>query len=236
MSETALNGVAIAVFLMTLSVLLGPIIHLSPLVPALTTLAFLGLVTLDQLAVQGQGLTIFLDLFTPAEQKERLLYHEAGHFLVAYCLDIPVVAYNLSAREVWQAGQVGRAGVQFEVPVWAEAAPPGRDLPQNWQRWATVWLAGIAAEQLIYGNVQGGNGDRQQLRQGFAQAGLSPHLWPQKESWALLQARHILTLEASAHEQLKLALAQRRSVEDCYALLSEIIKSPTAQSSPHPSN
>jgi hypothetical protein len=45
---------------------------------------------------------------------------------------------------------------------------------------------------------------------------------PQKESWAFLQAKSLLETHAHAHEQLQLALAQRRSVAECYQLLASL--------------
>jgi len=54
MSDLPLNLTAIAVFLMMLSVLMGPLIHLSPFLTALSTISLLGLISADQFAWQGQ--------------------------------------------------------------------------------------------------------------------------------------------------------------------------------------
>lgn len=104
MSKTALNLVAIFVFLMTLSTLLGSMFNLSPTVPALATFTILGIATFDSFGLQGKGGTIFLDWvagFSP-KHRERIIHHEAGHFLVAYLLGIPVIGYTLSAWEAWK--------------------------------------------------------------------------------------------------------------------------------------
>lgn len=224
MSETLLNGAAIAVFLMTLSALLGPLIHLSPAVPALAVFGFLGLATADQWVAEGRGLTLLTALLASPEQKRRRLCHEAGHFLLAYCLDIPVVGYQLSPWAVWRAGGQGQAGVQFDPDAWEEALKQAPTLPQQMERWATVWMGGIAAEQIRYGADEGGASDRAQLRQGFGQLGLPPQVWPQKENWALLQAKNLLRERANALEQLEAALAKGKSVAECYALLGELIQ------------
>ncbi|MBD1941800.1 ATP-dependent Zn protease, partial [Coleofasciculus sp. FACHB-712] len=46
MQQTALNLIAIGVFAMTLSSLLGPMLNISPTIPAIATISILGLATL----------------------------------------------------------------------------------------------------------------------------------------------------------------------------------------------
>jgi hypothetical protein len=216
MSDTTVNAVAIAIFTMTLSALLGPLFHISPLLPALGTLSVLGLVTADQLGWEGKGTNLLLSLWASPAEKQRQLHHEAGHFLVAYYLGIPVLDYQLGAWQSFQRGQVGQAGVQFDLS----------GLDQDWQtfplqleRWSTVLMAGIAAEQLQYGQAQGGQNDRQQLHQVFALAGLPSQQWPLKERWALLQAKNYLQRHASAYQNLMQAMAEGASVVTCHQVL-----------------
>jgi hypothetical protein len=226
MSEPAVNVLAIAIFVMTLSVLLGPLIHLSALIPALFTLGLLGLVTADQLVWQGKGGNLVLDRFASQEQRQRILHHEAGHFLAAYYLSIPVIDYSLSAWETFQKGKTGLGGVEFaleEIPVSA----------QDWQRrllflerFATVWMAGRAAEQLIYGKAEGGMDDRQRLKMALQLAGLPESSYGSKESWALLQAKNLLMAHRLEYDQLVQAMARRDTVTACYQLLAQ---SPTPQ-------
>ncbi len=227
MSDIAVNAVAIAVFLMTLSALAGPLLHISPLIPAVSTLGFLGLVTADQLSWSGRGMTLFLALFTPAEQKKRLLAHESGHFLVAYCLGISVVDYTLSAWEVFRRGQSGLAGVQFDNDAQTETNLAWQATPLQLERWTTVWMAGIAAEQIAYGKAEGGDGDRAQVRQAFHQAGLPPGQWTIKENWGLLQAKNYLQCHRDAHRALQDAMAKGDSVADCYQILQNSIGNST---------
>ena len=83
MSKTALNVIAISIFTLTLTSLLGPLFNLSPAVPAIAVAGILGLGTLDTLSWQGQGATLFLDWLASfsAEHRARIIRHEAGHFL-----------------------------------------------------------------------------------------------------------------------------------------------------------
>ena len=82
MQQTALNLIAIGVFLMTMTSLLGGIFHISPFVPAGITVFIMGLTTIDTLQLQGRGMMLFLDLFTPEAERQRVVCHEAE-------LDVP---------------------------------------------------------------------------------------------------------------------------------------------------
>ncbi|MBE9175882.1 ATP-dependent Zn protease [Synechocystis salina LEGE 06155] len=221
MSDSRLNLVAIAIFLMMVSALVGPIVDLSPAIPAVVTLGILGIITADQISWQGRGTDFFVGLFQTKAEKERILCHEAGHFLVAHCLQIPITDYSLSPWEVLRQGAGGMAGIQFDTANLENQCRDWHLRPQALERWATVWMAGIAAEKIIYGEAQGGNGDRQQLRQAFRRAGLPEIKLNQKESWAFLQAKNLLEQHRQAHGQLQQALAQRRSVQECRHLLDQ---------------
>jgi len=225
MSDSRLNLVAIAVFLMMMSALVGPLVHLSPAIPAVTTVIVLGLITADQINWQGRGTDFFVGLWQSKAERQRIVCHEAGHFLVAYYLDIPITDYSLSAWEVFKQGQSGLAGVQFDTRELQTQCQNWQQRPQALERWATVWMAGIAAEKITYGEAQGGDGDRQQLRTAFRLAGLPEANLPQKESWAFLQAKNLLETHGEAHQQLQRALQERRSVADCCQLLAQL-KSP----------
>lgn len=172
MTDTRLNLVAIAIFALTLSALVSPVIHISPAIPAVLTLGGLTLITADQLRWGGRGTDFFVALFQSQAERQRVVCHEAGHFLAAYCLEIPITDYSLSAWEVLKQGESGLAGVQFDTSQLQDQCRAWRTRPQALERWATVWMAGIAAEKLIYGESFGGDGDRQQLRSAFRQAGL----------------------------------------------------------------
>jgi hypothetical protein len=88
-------------FTLTLSMLLGPLFNLSPVVPAIATFGLLGIASIDNLSLQGQGSTLILDWLACAspQHRKRIVSHEAGHFLVASLLGIPVTGYAVSAWE-----------------------------------------------------------------------------------------------------------------------------------------
>ncbi|MDB9375447.1 ATP-dependent Zn protease [Nodularia sphaerocarpa] len=221
MSQTALNLVAISIFLMTLSVLLGPLIHLSPAVPALATFAILGIATFDNFSLQGQGGTIILDWiagFSP-QHRDRIIHHEAGHFLTAHLLDIPVTGYTLSAWEAWQQGQPGQGGVSFDDGELASQLEQGTISAQILDRYCTIWMAGIAAETLVFDRAEGGADDQSKLAKVLAGLGFSKSAALQKHKFHLLQAKTLLQENWSSYEALVKSMQQRASVSDCQQII-----------------
>lgn len=223
MSQTALNLVAISIFLMTLSVLLGPLIHLSPAVPALATFAILGIATFDNFSLQGQGGTIILDWiagFSP-QHRDRIIHHEAGHFLTAHLLDIPVTGYTLSAWEAWKQGQPGQGGVSFDDAELASQLERGTISAQIIDRYCTIWMAGIVAETLVFNHAEGGADDRSKLAGVLAGLGFSKSASEQKQRFHLLQAKTLLQENWSSYEALVKSMQQRASVSDCQRIIND---------------
>ena len=216
MQETSLNLTAIAVFLMTLSAFLLPILNVSPFISAVATLGLLGLVTVDSFTWQGKGITLLLDRFAPLEYRQRIIRHEAGHFLVACLLDIPITGYSLSAWEAFKQGQPGLGGVQFDQEIIEQRLKNPQELPLTLERLCTVQMAGIAAEKLLYGQAEGGESDRLAVRYTLKLAGIPEAVHTQKESWALLQAKNLIEQHRTSYESLVKALENRDSLAECY--------------------
>ena len=221
MPQTALNLIAIGIFLMTMTSLLGPIFHIPPVVPAAITFGILSLATADTLSWNSRGVSLLLDLFASPEQRQRIIEHEAGHFLAAYFLGIPVTGYTLTAWEVLKQGQLGSGGVAFDTEALTAKPFEFEKMRLTLERFCTVWMAGIAAEKMIYGNSQGGAEDRQQLKQALMMAGLPEVGYPQKERWAQLQATNLLTRHQQSYEALVEAMRRRATVEDCYSTIQQ---------------
>ncbi|UIE39025.1 ATP-dependent Zn protease [Leptodesmis sichuanensis] len=232
MGQLSLNLVAISVFVMTMSVLLGPLLNLSPVVPAIATVTVLGMATLDSLNWQGKGGTLILDWiarFSP-EYRSRIVRHEAGHFLVAHHLGLPVTGYTLSAWEAFRQGQSGQGGVQVDAQALESELQQGKNLSPIVDRYCTVWMAGAAAEKLVYGAIQGGADDVQKVRSLLSYLKLSPTERQQKERWATLRAKTLLQDHWATYEQLVAAMEQRASVVECQQLLNH---SPTSCPTPN---
>lgn len=221
MQQTALNTVAIGVFVITAASLAGPLLHVSPAIPAAATLGVLGLATLDTLTWDGRGIVLFLDIFAAKAERQRVLHHEAGHFLAACLLGIPISGYSLSAWEAFKQGQPGLGGVQFDNQSLSDGRLDIQEIPLILSRFSTVWLAGIAAETAIYGKALGGESDRRQLREALQLAGLSDSLHPQQERWALLQAKNLIAQHQESYDLLVEAMAQRESVAECCRIVQQ---------------
>jgi hypothetical protein len=194
MNQTAINLIAISVLLMTLSTLLGPLIHLPPTIPALTIVGFLGIATLDNFSLQGKGGTIVLDWLArfSGENRNRILHHEAGHFLVAQLLGIPVTSYTLSAWGAWKLGPAGQGGVILEDSEIAKHLERGKIGISMLERYCNIWMEGIAAENLVFQSAEGGGDDKAKLNQFLQALGFEEKVFEQKQRFYLLQAKNLL--------------------------------------------
>lgn len=222
MSKTSLNLIAISVFLITLSTLLGPLFHLSPTVPAIATFTILGIVTFDAFSLQGKGGTLFLDWiagFSP-EHRERIVHHEAGHFLVAHLVGIPVTGYTLSAWEALKHRQPGQGGVTFDDQELASQLERGTISAQMLDRYCTIWMAGIAAETLVYDNAEGGSDDKSKLVAVLTGLKFSASAYEQKQRFCTLQAKTLLQENWSAYQALVNAMRQRTAVAECISVIA----------------
>ena len=222
MNQTTLNLIAISIFVITMTSLLGPWLHVSPAVPAIATTTLLALAALDYFGWQGRGGTLLVDWFEQRSSlhRDRVVRHEAGHFLVARLLDIPVTGYALSAWDAWKQGIPGRGGVVFDDRELTAELQRGSLSPVMLERYCKVWMAGIAAEQLVYDTVEGGGDDRQRLYTALSLLKVSTADGTQKERGAILQARTLLQTHWSAYEALVTAMAEKATVEDCDRIIS----------------
>lgn len=215
MTQTPLNEIALFVALLSGSILLGPFLNLAPEVPFTLAAIVLGLGVADTFGFQGRGMTLFLDGFArlSPQYRQRVIHHEAGHFLTAYLLDLPITGYTLSAWEALQQGG-GQGGVCVETPAdFSDAAAT-----EQVERYCTVWMAGGVAEALVYEAVEGGKDDLQQLRQTLNRLKLNVKF---HERQAGNRARQMLRSNWDAYEALVQAMAHRKSVAECYKILEQ---------------
>jgi hypothetical protein len=223
MKDTSLNIIAISIFAITVSILLGPVINLPQAVPAIATFCLLGLATLDSFQWQGQGGSILLDWLVGSsqEKRDRILHHEAGHFLVAHILGIPVTSYALNAWEAFKQGQSAQGGVRFADEKLATQLQSGTLSAQLLDQYCTVWMAGIVAEKMVYGSAQGGAEDRIKISAILTQLRRPSSEIKLKENWGLLQAKNLIETNKSAYEALVVAMEQRATVDECYSIIQQ---------------
>lgn len=232
MGQLTLNIVAITIFLATMGMLLGPLLNISQTIPVLAIAALLGVATVDQTNLNGTLGNLFIDSLKrlTGEERDRIVHHEAGHFLVAHLLDIPVQDYTLSAWEAWRKGLPGVGGVQFDTTDLDEHLAAKQLPAQTLDRYCTIWMAGIAAETLAYGQARGGQDDRQKFSILWQQLQRPIQEGQMRQRWALLQAQTLLENHSEAYEALVKAMGDRASTQECIALLE---KECTVQGSKH---
>lgn len=225
MSQITLNLIAISIFSVTMMALLGPLVELSPVVPAVTIAGLLGVATLDQLSWDGRAGTFLVESLsrTSSAHRQRIVHHEAGHFLVAHVLGIPVVDYTLSAWAAWRKGLPGQGGVVFDDQDLTTEVAQGQLSAQMLSRYCTLWMAGVAAEQLVYGQAVGGTDDRQKFRILWQQLQRPLSEAAMRERWATLQAKSLLSQHQQAYEVLVTAMEAGEPIEVCRQRLTAAI-------------
>ncbi len=208
--QISLNLVAICIFGMTLSSLVSPLIRVSSTIPILIIFAIVVITTVDGLLLKSILATLVLDAIagTSPAYRQRIVQHEAGHFLVAYLLGIPITGYTLSAWESFRQGRAAQGGVMF--------APPPTDISnQLLQQYCTVWMAGIAAEKLMYDRAEGGSEDRQKLWGILFIAGNQQQEIVRQENSAALQAKTLIQTHWEAYQAVVTKMSERATVDDC---------------------
>ena len=231
MNVTATDLLAIAIFTITMMSLVGTMVGLSPVVPSAIAISLLTSWGVDIGFFQGKFgayAQAWLRARSP-QYRERVSYHEAGHFLAAYTLGFKITNYAI-------AGIVGRSlgeilsdnafqgiegGVEIEIVDASSSSNLNGNLNSNLNdRYSTVYMAGIAAEQLMCeGETEGGIDDRQRLRKVIANL---PNPMTQ-ERWALLNAKNLLSDRRSALVILASKMLTGATVEDCCQAIDEVL-------------
>jgi len=248
MDDRSLNLIALTVGLFTLTSLVTPALHLSPYLPAGGALILLGAIGVDTLAFQGQVTRAMRDRLVgrSVQEEERILRHEAGHFLLAHLHEIPITGYALDAWESLRQGQVGDGGVRFDLEqslsghlnaklagnlansagnVSGKLAGNVTQVSSHWvEAAAMVLMAGIAAEQMFYKQAIGGQNDREQLRTLFRALQIRALDAKQRERLAIREAQACLEQHRSAYDALVEKMQQRADVATCQAAIQATIQ------------
>lgn len=222
-NDIGLNILALSIFSITLLVLISPFLSVSPFIPATITFILLSLVTVDTLAWKNQGTNLFLNLFLSQEQKERIIYHEAGHFLTAHFYQIPVIGYTLTPWENLKINNLGSGGVIFDTSFLEAKGQDLKEFNLLLERFSIVLMAGIAAEKFIYKNSEGGEEDKQKFREIYRNLGLNYTQLNMKQRLAILQAQTLIENHKDAYLALVEAMKKRLSVVECQEIIDNLI-------------
>jgi hypothetical protein len=164
---TSALSAGVAVALITLVAVIGPLLGLSPAWIALLAALALGGLTVDAAGFAGRGGQLLAEALPGGQARlRRIAVHEAGHVLVAAEEALPVRRVLVGSLACLQAGLPAGGSTEFDPPEHAKL--PLDDL----RRWSRVLQAGMAAEALIYDDSIGGADDRALLGRLW---GLSGH-------------------------------------------------------------
>ena len=209
----------------------------------LNTLVLLTLLStfLDRLFLNGAIFESVLKGFSPGVQN-KILRHEAGHFLVAYLLGCPVEGIVLSA---WAALQDQRfatrqvsAGTSFFDPELSHQINTNGQVKRSaLDRYSVIVMGGIAAEADSYGRADGGAGDEMALVAFLSQ--LNGGAWNNdtirnQARWGALQAVLMLREYKPAYEALVDALERGGGLGDCIHAIERAAREHNLKPIPRP--
>lgn len=152
------------------------------------------------------GIGVFSQAFP--DYKERILRHEAAHFLVAYLLGVPVVAYSLDTGKE----HTNLVDAKLQKRLYEGALDAG-----ELDRLAVVAMAGLAAEGLKYDKVTGQSADLFSLQRLINRS--QPKIGNEQQQsltrWAVVYACSLLKSHEKAYTALMGAMDKQSSVEEC---------------------
>jgi hypothetical protein len=165
--ETGALTAGVAVLGLSLAAVVGPLVGISPWLIALAAGLPLAALTADAALLGGRGGHLLAETLPGGLGRlRRIAVHEAAHGLVAEAEAVPVRRVLVGTWASLQAGLSSGGSTEFALP--AAARLPLVEL----RRWTRVLLAGMVAEELLYGGSIGGADDRAQLGRLW---GLSGH-------------------------------------------------------------
>ncbi|MGK7906012.1 MAG: hypothetical protein AB4040_02120 [Synechococcus sp.] len=215
------SGMAIAVFALSLFALLSPALGMGEILPVGLTSFVLGAALVDRTVMQGRFSQLLGAQWEgrTSRQKQRVLTHEAGHFLAACQLDIPIKDYVLDPWQAFRKGYPGYGGVQLDDAVWQGWLEQGGMTRRDVERYSIMWMAGGVAEKAEMGNAIGDRDDRHKLQQLVSSLRCSGQLLDPgyMERWARLQARSLFEEQAVAYKVAVECMGLGLPVETCIA-------------------
>lgn len=184
----------------------------------------------DSLALKGMVFERIYQMLFP-EYAEKVLAHEAGHFLAAYLHGLPVQGYVLSASEALDAGIPGQAGTLFSDDELFAELRMGKLTNRAIDRYSIVAMAGIAAEAINYGEAEGGESDVAALLRLLTT--LQPP-WTEgsvrsQARWAVLEAVLLLRRNEGAFIALRDAMRERKSLGECILSIEDNFVAPEVE-------
>ncbi|PQQ11491.1 uncharacterized protein Pyn_34645 [Prunus yedoensis var. nudiflora] len=192
------------------------------------SLGLLFLWTLDAVSFNGGVSSLVIDTIGHTFSQKyhnRVIQHEAGHFLIAYLVGVLPKGYTLSSLEALKKEgslnvQAGTAFVDFEF---VEEVNAGKLSATTLNRFACVALAGVAAEYILYGYAEGGLADINQLDSLYRSLGFTQKKTDSQVRCSVLNTVLILRRHEVVRAKLAEAMSEGKSVGSCIDVIEETI-------------
>ncbi|KAJ4836669.1 hypothetical protein Tsubulata_030527 [Turnera subulata] len=246
LDELKLNGIVAASLLAPVDTTLGSIernLQLAAVVGGVTawkafelgpqqllysSLGLLFLWTWDLVSFNGGVGSLVLDTIGHTFSQKyhnRVIQHEAGHFLIAYLMGVLPKGYTVSSLEALKKEgslnvQAGTAFVDFEF---LEEVNGGKVSSTTLNRFSCIALAGVATEYLLYGYAEGGLADINQLDVLLKGLGFTQKKADSQVRWSVLNTVLMLRRHEAARSKLAEAMSAGKSVGSCIETIENSI-------------
>ncbi|XP_023916345.2 uncharacterized protein LOC112027934 isoform X1 [Quercus suber] len=192
------------------------------------SLGLLFLWTLDLVSFNGGVGSLVIDTIGHTFSQKyhnRVIQHEAGHFLIAYLVGILPKGYTLSSLEALKKEgslnvQAGTAFVDFEF---LEEVNTGKVSATTLNRFSCIALAGVATEYLLYGVAEGGLADINKLDMLLQSLGFTQKKADSQVRWSVLNTVLLLRRHKLARAKLAEAMSMGKSVGACLGIIEDTI-------------
>ncbi|PIN21720.1 hypothetical protein CDL12_05575 [Handroanthus impetiginosus] len=246
LDELRLNGIEASFLLTPLDTTLGSIertiqagavlggiaawnfFGLTPQQILFTSLGLLFLWTLDAVSFNGGISFLVLDTLGHSFSQKyhnRVVQHEAGHFLIAYLLGVLPKGYTLTGLDALKKEgslnvQAGTTFVDFEF---LEEVSKGKVSATTLNNFSCIALAGVATEYLLFGTAEGGLADISTLDRLLKGLGFTQKKADAQVRWALLNTILILRRHETARATLATAMSEGLSIGSCIDIIEKAI-------------
>ena len=202
MTQAFTAGIAVAV--VSLLAVVGPVLGLSPWLITLVVALALGSLTVDAAQFGGRGGHLLAETLPGGLARlRRIAVHEAGHVFVAKAEALPVRQVLVGSLACLRAGLSSGGITVLEPPAHAKLSAV------ELRRWSKVLQAGMVAEQLIYGESEGGADDRALLGRLWGLSGFDAETAQREQRRARREVEQALRAQQNELEQEALLLLQQ---------------------------
>ncbi|XP_027353315.1 uncharacterized protein LOC113863797 [Abrus precatorius] len=192
------------------------------------SLGLLFLWTLDSVSFGGGISGLVVDTIGHSFSQKyhnRVIQHEAGHFLIAYLVGILPKGYTISNLDALKKEgslniQAGTAFVDFEF---LQEVNSGKVSATTLNKFSCIALAGVSTEYLIYGFAEGGLDDIRKLDLLLKGLGFTQKKADSQVRWSVLNTVLLLRRHEAARAKLAEAMSMGKSVGSCIDIIENSI-------------